>query len=70
LLCGDFNPTLGQHWEPGIRQLHELGFENAFADRWRTLDNCFAAGHSRIEHATKLNLNGSDHKPIVVQVVL
>jgi len=70
LVCGDFNPTLGQHREPGIRLLERLGFENAFRHRWRILDNCFARGHLSIELAEELHLPGSDHHPIVVRLML
>jgi endonuclease/exonuclease/phosphatase family metal-dependent hydrolase len=68
--CGDFNPSLSQRGEPGHRLLEEAGFENAFADRWRTLDTCFARGHAEIVSAESLRLPGSDHRPIVVRLRL
>jgi endonuclease/exonuclease/phosphatase family metal-dependent hydrolase len=68
--CGDFNPSLGQRGEPGLRLLEASGFENAFAHRWRTLDTCFARGHARFLSAASLPLGGSDHRPIVVSLKL
>lgn len=68
--CGDFNPSLSQRGEPGHRLLEAAGFENAFADRWRTLDTCFVRGHSEIVSAESLRLPGSDHRPIVVRLKL
>lgn len=68
--CGDFNPSLSQRGEPGLRLLEAEGFENAFADRWRTLDTCFARGHAEILSAESLRLPGSDHRPIVVRMRL
>jgi endonuclease/exonuclease/phosphatase family metal-dependent hydrolase len=70
VFCGDFNPSLGQRGEPGQRLLESAGFENAFADRWRTLDTCFARGHAEILSAESLRLPGSDHRPIVVRLRL
>ena len=70
ILCGDFNPSLGQRGEPGLRLLASSGFENAFAHRWRTLDTCLARGHSGFVSAESLRLPGSDHRPIVVRVGL
>ena len=70
ILCGDFNPSLGQRGEPGHRLLESSGFENAFAHRWRTLDTCLASGHSGFLSAESLRLPGSDHRPIVVRVQL
>lgn len=66
--CGDFNPSLGQRGEPGLRLLEASGFENAFAHRWRTLDTCFARGHGEFVSAESLCLGGSDHRPIVVRL--
>jgi endonuclease/exonuclease/phosphatase family metal-dependent hydrolase len=66
--CGDFNPTLSQRGEPGLKLLESSGFENAFAHRWRTLDSCFARGHAEIVSAESLRLGGSDHRPIVVRL--
>lgn len=66
--CGDFNPSLGQRGEPGQLLLEDCGFENAFASRWRTLDTCFARGHTGFAAAQHLPLRGSDHRPIVVRV--
>jgi endonuclease/exonuclease/phosphatase family metal-dependent hydrolase len=70
ILCGDFNPSLGQRGEPGLRLLESSGFENAFAHRWRTLDTCLARGHSGFLSAESLRLPGSDHRPIAVRVGL
>jgi len=70
ILCGDFNPSLSQRGEPGLRLLESSGFENAFAHRWRTLDTCLARGHSGFLSAESLRLPGSDHRPIVVRVRL
>ena len=68
--CGDFNPSLSQRGEPGLRLLEASGFENAFAHRWRTLDTCFARGHAAYLSAQSLRLGGSDHRPIVVRLAL
>lgn len=68
--CGDFNPSLSQRGEPGLRLLESSGFENAFAGRWRTLDTCFARGHRAFLWAESLHLGGSDHRPIVVRMRL
>ncbi len=70
ILCGDFNPSLSQRGEPGLRLLESSGFENAFAHRWRTLDTCLARGHSAFLGAESLRLPGSDHRPIMVRVGL
>ncbi len=70
VFCGDFNPSLGQRGEPGLRLLASSGFENAFSNRWRTLDTCIARGHDRFLAAESLRLPGSDHRPIVVRVRL
>jgi endonuclease/exonuclease/phosphatase family metal-dependent hydrolase len=70
ILCGDFNPSLSQRGEPGLRLLESSGFENAFAHRRRTLDTCLARGHSGFLSAESLRLSGSDHRPIVVRVRL
>jgi len=70
ILCGDFNPSLTQRGEPGLRLLESSGFENAFAHRRRTLDTCLVRGHSRFLSAESLRLPGSDHRPIVVRVRL
>ena len=68
--CGDFNPSLSQRGEPGLRLLEASGFENAFAHRWRTLDTCFARGHTECLSAESLPLGGSDHRPIIVRLRL
>jgi endonuclease/exonuclease/phosphatase family metal-dependent hydrolase len=68
--CGDFNPSFSQRSEPGLRLLESADFENAFAERWRTLDTCFARGHDEILSAESLRLPGSDHRPIVVRLKL
>ena len=68
ILCGDFNPSLSQHGEPGLRLLESSDFENAFANRWRTLDTCLARGHGGFLSAESLRLPGSDHRPIVVRL--
>jgi endonuclease/exonuclease/phosphatase family metal-dependent hydrolase len=68
--CGDFNPSLSQRGEPGLKLLEASGFENAFAHRWRTLDTCFARGHAWYVSAESLRLSGSDHRPIVVRLKL
>jgi endonuclease/exonuclease/phosphatase family metal-dependent hydrolase len=62
LCCGDFNPSLSQRGEPGLRLLEASGFENAFAHRWRTLTEYVSA--------ESLRLGGSDHHPIVVRLQL
>ena len=68
--CGDFNPSASQRGEPGIRLLEAHGFANAFARRWRTLDTCLARGHAAFAEARRLRLPGSDHRPIVVRLLL
>jgi endonuclease/exonuclease/phosphatase family metal-dependent hydrolase len=68
ICCGDFNPSLSQRGESGLRLLEASGFENAFAHRWRTLDTCFVRGHTGIVSAESLRLGGSDHRPIVVRL--
>ena len=68
--CGDFNPSLSQRGEPGLRLLEAHGFDNAFAHRWRTLDTCLARGHAGFVSADVLPLVGSDHRPIVVRLRL
>ena len=70
MCCGDFNPSLSQRGEPGLRLLESAGFENAFAHRWRTLDTCLARGHQEFLSADHLPLRGSDHRPIVVRLKL
>jgi endonuclease/exonuclease/phosphatase (EEP) superfamily protein YafD len=70
ICCGDFNPSLSQRREPGLRLLEASGFENAFAHRWRALDTCFARGHREILSAGRLAFRGSDHRPIVVRLKL
>jgi len=70
ICCGDFNPSLSQRGEPGLKLLEASGFENAFAHRWRTLDTCFARGHAEYLSAESLRLGGSDHRPIVVRLRL
>jgi len=70
LICGDLNPTLGRRSEHGIRLLESLGYEDSFASHRRTLDTCFAIGHSKILAAEKLEQRGSDHRPILVRVLL
>ncbi|HSL18780.1 MAG TPA: endonuclease/exonuclease/phosphatase family protein [Methylomirabilota bacterium] len=68
--CGDFNPSASQRGEPGIRLLEAHGFGNAFARRWRTLDTCLARGHAGFAEARRLRLPGSDHRPILVRLLL
>lgn len=68
--CGDFNPTLSQRGEPGLRLLERHGFENAFASRWRAVDTCLARGHREFTEATRLPLAGSDHRPVVFRLRL
>lgn len=68
--CGDFNPSLGQHGEPGLALLAAHGFVNAFAHRWRALDTCLARGHAGFLEARALPLGGSDHRPILVRLRL
>jgi endonuclease/exonuclease/phosphatase family metal-dependent hydrolase len=70
ICCGDFNPSLSQRGEPGLRLLEASGFENAFVHRWRTLDTCFARGHAEYLSSESLRLGGSDHRPIVVRLRL
>jgi len=69
VICGDFNPTLGRRSEPGFRLLESLGYENALRST-RTLDTCFAAGHRDILTAERLDLRGSDHRPILVRILV
>jgi endonuclease/exonuclease/phosphatase family metal-dependent hydrolase len=68
--CGDFNPTLGQRAEPGLRLLEDSGFSNALAGRWRALDTCLARGHRGFVRVQTLPFGGSDHRPLVVEVIL
>jgi endonuclease/exonuclease/phosphatase family metal-dependent hydrolase len=68
--CGDFNPTFGQHGEPGLRLLEDSGFSNALTGRWRALDSCLARCHRGFALAQTLPLGGSDHRPLVVEVTL
>jgi endonuclease/exonuclease/phosphatase family metal-dependent hydrolase len=68
--CGDFNPSLGQHGEPGLELLAAHGFVNAFAHRWRALDTCLARGHAGFLEARALPLGGSDHRPVLVRMRL
>jgi endonuclease/exonuclease/phosphatase family metal-dependent hydrolase len=70
LICGDLNPTLGRRSERGMSLLESLGYENAFASHRRTLDTCFAIGHTKILAAEMLEQRGSDHRPIIVRVLL
>jgi len=67
---GDFNPSLSQRGEPGLRLLEAHGFDNAFAHRWRTLDTCLARGHAGFLSADVLPLVGSDHRPIFIRLRL
>jgi endonuclease/exonuclease/phosphatase family metal-dependent hydrolase len=68
--CGDFNPSLSQRGEPGLRLLEAHGFDNAFAHRWRALDTCLARGHAGFRSVDVLPLGGSDHRPILVRLRL
>lgn len=67
LYCGDLNTAFGQD-EPGLHLFRNAGYESALtADA--ELDDCLASGHQTIDGRI-LEDDASDHRPIVVDVVL
>ena len=67
LYCGDLNIAFGQD-EPGIHLFRSAGYESALTVEAK-LDDCLASGHRSIEGKI-IDNKASDHRPIVVDVVL